>query len=597
MTGLSVYGDKTPGEPAAPSFARGADLWDDAVLAAQLLSIDPFGLRGACLRAFPGPPRDQWFALFRAGAKLAPVVKLPLGADDARIIGGLDLAATLRAGKPVMQRGLLAEANGGVLLVSMAERLRPSVSGLIASAVDLGAVVVERDGFSTRMPARFCTILYDEGADAGEAAPQALLDRVAFHLNLDGVSLADMAHGFNEPSVNAHWDWRDVVCSDEIAEAINAASLRLGVRSLSALHFAVRAAIAHAALYGRASVSDEDAAIACRLVIGPRMAPAIELTQETAPPERSQQSDADTDNDDAAQQKQDDISLEDVLVAAAQAGAIALMQRSGGMMRRRDRAAGGGGRSGAVVASRDKGRPVGSRKDAPRAGRIDIAATLRAAAPWQGVRRKGDQNRYVVLDTEDVQIKRYQARAESLVIFCVDASGSSAIRRMGEAKGAVERLLADCYSRRDYVALIAFGGERADLILPPTRSLVRARRALIALPGGGGTPLAAGVAASTALADLEARKGKTPIVVVLSDGRGNIAFDGGTDRDAAENDAQTAARKLRALGVQTLFFDTSTRPSPRARAIAESMGADYRPLPFAASETISKAVRSAVEQS
>ncbi len=91
--------------------------------------------------------------------------------------------------------------------------------------------------------------------------------------------------------------------------------------------------------------------------------------------------------------------------------------------------------------------------------------------------------------------------------------------RLGEAKGAVEMLLADCYVRRDEVALIAFRGAGADLLLPATRSLTRAKRSLAALPGGGGTPLASGLAAAESLAEEVRRKGRTPTLVVITDGR------------------------------------------------------------------------------
>jgi magnesium chelatase subunit D len=179
----------------------------------------------------------------------------------------------------------------------------------------------------------------------------------------------------------------------------------------------------------------------------------------------------------------------------------------------------------------------------------------------------------------------------SVAIFVVDASGSSALHRLAEAKGAVELLLADCYVRRDEVALIAFRGTSASLVLPPTRSLVRARRHLAELPGGGGTPLAAGLAAAADLAAHVGRKGHAPVVVVLTDGRANVTLAGEAGREQARDDALTVARRLAAAGHATLVIDTSSRPDPQAQRLAEALRARYLPLPYAGAEAVSAAVR------
>jgi magnesium chelatase subunit D len=175
-------------------------------------------------------------------------------------------------------------------------------------------------------------------------------------------------------------------------------------------------------------------------------------------------------------------------------------------------------------------------------------------------------------------------------VFVVDASGSTALHRLGEAKGAVELLLADCYVRRDRVALIAFRGRGAELLLPPTRSLVRAKRCLAGLPGGGGTPLAAGIEAATALADALRRRGETPFLVFLSDGAANVARDGSHGRPHALADAESAAARLRETGVAAVVVDTSPRPGPLAERLAEAMQARYLPLPRADAAAVSRAV-------
>ena len=146
---------------------------------------------------------------------------------------------------------------------------------------------------------------------------------------------------------------------------------------------------------------------------------------------------------------------------------------------------------------------------------------------------------------------------------------------------AVELLLADCYVRRDRVAVLAFRGKAAELLLPPTRSLVRAKRSLAGLPGGGGTPLAAGMDAARALALACGRLGETPIIVLLTDGRANIARDGSAGRERATLDALAAARTLRAASLTARLLDTSPQAQPGARRLAQEMGAAYLPLPHA----------------
>jgi magnesium chelatase subunit D len=250
-----------------------------------------------------------------------------------------------------------------------------------------------------------------------------------------------------------------------------------------------------------------------------------------------------------------------------------------------------------------RGRPSGVRAGDPRGdSRLNVVETLRAAAPWQKLRRDlaapidpGTATRRIAVQREDFRITRYEQRTETTIIFVVDASRSSAISRLAEAKGAVEMLLADCYARRDRVAVLAFRGRGAELLLPPTRSLVRAKRELAGLPGGGGTPLAAGLDAATLLADAARRRGETPTIVLLTDGRANVARDGTPGRERAEADARAAGRALRAAGLTALLVDTAPRPQILARQFAAEMGARYVPLPYANAATLSGAVRATTD--
>ncbi len=409
---------------------------------------------------------------------------------------------------------------------------------------------------------------------------------------------------------------------------------RWGSSSLRAPLFAVAAARAHAALEGRAHVEEEDAAAAARLVLGPRATRA-----PTAAPEEDEGDPDDEDDEDGGDdepgdpreeerdeydaatpprsaqsdpaesaRKPEDARLEEMRARGRQDAipkglldALVLGRESRAGPRR-------AGQSGALRASNLGGRPAGVLPRQPRQGdRLNLVETLRAAAPWQPLRlRERDASqraagtrpagaRRIEIRREDLRVTRFQQRTETSVIFAVDASGSAALQRLAEAKGAVEQVLADCYVRRDHVALLAFRGTSAALLLPPTRSLVSVRRSLARLAGGGTTPLAAGLDAALALA-LDARKrGQTPLLVLMTDGKANIARDGRGDRKAAGADALAGARLVRAAEVRALFLDTSPRPRAAAQLLAQAMGARYLPLPYFDAAAISRQVQSLAE--
>ncbi len=614
--------------PASRSVAR-----HDAVLAAALLAIDPIGLGGATIRARPGPARDRWLGLLKVIAPIdSPLRRIPTGIADDRLLGGLDLAATLARGAPVAERGILAETDGGTAVLSMAERLSPRTVAYLTAVLDTGEVRLARDGISKCSPARLCVIALDEGVGPDEGVSAALADRLAFRLELDGVAPdallvdPDIVQQADEARVRL----ARVAQSDELIGAMCAAATALGIASLRAPLFALHAARAIAALDGRTSVDEQDAACAARLVLAHRAtqiptssqpgeeeeetADEGEGNSEPAPQDRSQGSsdrqEGDEGSDTADETQQafvDATELTEIAVAAASAALpkelLANLQAKGkdGAVRRSASI----GRAGANRQSTLRGRAIGNRAGALRQGaRLDVIATLRAAAPWQNLRKAGRAIPEGLIEgaiapppvevrRSDFRIFRFKQRTETATIFLVDASGSAALNRMAEAKGAVELLLADCYVRRDQVALISFGGRGAELLLPPTRSLVRAKRSLTALPGGGGTPLATGLTAAADLALAQRGKGITPVVVILTDGRANIGRTGRTGRPAAEADAMAVAGLIRLEAINAIFIDTSAYPNPFAGDLAQRMAATYVALPNANSHSVSRAVKQA----
>ncbi len=529
-----------------------------------------------------------------------PLRRVPLGVADDRLLGGLDLAATLRGGSPVAQQGLLSEADGGVLELAMAERLQPGAAARVAAALDTGEALLERDGLAARLPARFGVVALDEGLEE-EAPPGVLTERLGFHLDLSGLSLRDLAQAPLDAAAvaEARRLLPQVAAADEVLSALCATAVALGIASLRAPLQAVAAARAAAALDGRTAVSQEDATLAAALALAPRatrlppVAPDDEHEEEAeapedppAPPDPPDEQSRDPESDEG----EPDLS-DKVLEAAAAAIPRGLLEKL--------RLAGGGprgaqtsGSAGAAKTAFRRGRPIGVRAGRPGGGqRLNLVETLRTAAPWQPIRRKEGAGPRVEVRAEDFRITRFKQKSETATLFAVDASGSAAFARLAEAKGAVELLLADCYVRRDQVALLAFRGVAAELMLPPTRSLVRAKRALAGLPGGGGTPLAAGIEAATALAVQLRQRGIAPTLVFLTDGQANIARDGQPGRPQARADAEAAAKRLAAAGLTALLVDTSVRPNEKARSLAGLMDALYLPLPQADAKKLNAAVR------
>lgn len=572
------------------------EIWHDALSALAMFAIDRVGLGGVSLRSPAGPVRDQWLTLTRMTVpEGTPVRRVPVNAGDDRLLGGLDLTATLRSGRPVRQSGLLAGSDGGVVVLAMAERIDGATAARLGAVVDRGVVAVPRDGVSTEEPARFGMIALDEGADPDEQPPASLLDRMAFHVDLTTISMRDIEAPVwtRDDLARARAMLGGVTEEAAALETLCSIAQVLGVGSIRALLFALRAARASAALAGRSVVSEADLILASRLVLAPRatrLPPSAEERDAPAEPPPP------ADGAEPEQEIQPDRPMEDVVLEAALAALppdllARLSLAASGPVRART-----AGRVGQIRISRRRGRPIGTRHGALQGeARLHLLDTLKAAAPWQKLRQRDSATPgRIAVRPDDFRIVRFKQRSETTTIFAVDASGSAALHRLGEAKGAVELLLADCYVRRDQVALVAFRGQDAAILLPPTGSLTRAKRCLAGLPGGGATPLAAGLDAATALADVERRRGRTPVIVMLTDGRANMTRDGKGGRPRAEEEALASARLARGAGVNALFVDTSPRPNPFARKVAGEMGARYLPLPQAEASAVSRAVREAV---
>ncbi|MEO1191880.1 MAG: magnesium chelatase subunit D [Pseudomonadota bacterium] len=593
-------------EAPLPQGVSSAERWQAACLAARLFALDPLALGGIALHARPGPLRDRWLGyLASLLPETLPQRRLPLGVTDDRLLGGLDLAATLKAQRRVLQPGILAEVNGGLLTLAMAERLSSGTVGRILAVLDSGRLRIERDGVSAERESRFALLALDESHEEEAGPPPALLDRFAFLLDLEGLSLRDAPLPEAERVVAR----APVEASPEATAALCEAAAGLGIASLRTPLLALRCASLHAALKGREQLQQEDLAVAGQLVLAPRarQVPGSEEAEaEPGDPNPGEPETADEQQQSAEPDPQTESGLEDLspeqLRDLVVESAAALLPPDLLASLQLQKASRGGpqssGQSGSLQRSKHRGRRIGATRGRPEGGaRLAVLDTLRAAAPLQRLRRDaraaGKADR-VLIEPEDFRIARFKQRSETVTLFLVDASGSSALARLAEAKGAIELLLADAYSRRDQVAVIAFRGLEAEVVLPPTRSLVRAKRCLAGLHGGGGTPLAAALESAQELLEGIRRKGQTPILVLLTDGAANVARDGTPGRAQARADALAAAQMLAASGVAALLVDTAPRPKPAGRDLAAALRARYLPLPYADPAKLSRAVREEV---
>jgi len=556
--------------------------WTRVSLAIACLALDPAALGGMWLRARVGPVRDRVMDGIETALLGHSLRRLHTNIADDALFGGIDLSATLATGQLTRTRGILRDP--AVLILPMAERASAALAARLAGALD--------------RPTGLALIALDEGAEADETLPTALAERLAIHIDLTDQPLSCAPElDMDRDALAAARDLLPrVTVSDNALCEMTKVAHRLGISSLRAPLQALAVARACAALAGETEVDEPDLVTAVELVLVPRatQVPESEAPEQTEPdlpdPDDTSAED-DTDPDEQPEFLPQEILLE---AAKAMIPPDLLARLEAGRATRNAPSATG---SGAAKKGNRRGRPMPSRPGKlDGQSRVDLVATLRAAAPWQPIRRAATgQHDRLHIRMSDIRVKQFQETSDRAIIFVVDASGSAALARLAEAKGAVELLLSQAYARRDHVALISFRGDQAEVLLPPTRSLVQTKRRLSGLPGGGGTPLAAGLKCALELAELTRGKGMTPSIALLTDGRANVDLSGAANRATAAADATLMARALRARGTPGLVIDMGNRPTRSLSDLAAQMGMPYLPLPRADSKALSAAVDTSLD--
>ncbi len=214
------------------------------------------------------------------------------------------------------------------------------------------------------------------------------------------------------------------------------------------------------------------------------------------------------------------------------------------------------GRRSRTHTDRKRGRYIQARPANGKHNDIAFDATLRAAAPYQRQRaaQKAETGMAYALQKRDLHRKIRVRRAANLILFVVDASWSMAVsERMQATKGAIMSLLTDAYQRRDRVGLVVFQKDRASLVLPPTNSVVLAKKALANIPVGGKTPLSAGLmlAYETIKREQALHPDIVPMMILLTDGAGNVSISNA----APQEEAHRIAERIKEDGIKTVTIN------------------------------------------
>ncbi|MDA0262792.1 MAG: putative cobaltochelatase [Chloroflexi bacterium] len=583
-----------------------------------------------------------------------PIVDLPVGATEDRLVGSLDIEEAIKTGNRVFEPGLIAATHRGILYIDEVNLLNDHLVDILLDAAAMGRNYVEREGISVTHRSEFI-LVGTMNPEEGDLRPQ-LLDRFGLAVEVDGrfspeerqeVVKRRIAYEADPQAFMARWQQPEqeerqrvlrsqqllpqVVVSDDILSLITSICAEYDIDGMRGDIVMYKTASTIAAYEQRTEVNAEDVREAANLALlhrqrrQPFQQPNLETSQldsmvddfQSQDRQRESQDQAGDNDQGEGDSEPSDLRPEDLESpdpespepqdpdAEPDNPGFGLPQneqfevgdpyavRSLDLKPPDQRSRRASGRRNVTISDSSAGRYVRSRQPEGKATGLALDATLRAAAPHQLGRRSSSQSANAVLvEPQDIRDKVRENKAGSLVLFVVDASGSmGAQRRMVAVKGAIMSLLLDAYQRRDRVGLISFRGTQSSLLLPPTNSVDLAQVHLKDMPTGGRTPLSAGLFKALEIVETERIKDRDvmPLLVLLSDGRGNVA----QGQDSPLDEASVAAGIIGEGKIPSVVVDTESGfiKLGMIQPIATAMGAQYLKLEDLRADNLAEAVR------
>ena len=585
---------------------------------------------------------------------LAPrkIIDLPLNVTEDMLFGSIDIEYAVSKGERRFLPGILGRANDNVLYIDEANLLRQELLTAVLDANSAGFNHVERDGISFTHEVNY-TVIGTMNPEEG-VLPGHVLDRFGMYVDVQGelettsrVEIIKRALAFGKNIAEFRKQYaqeteelrelikvsRETLAQVEISEAMMQLAAQMCAQAYCAGHraeiYLLEAARAIAALAKRTYILPQDMQEAAVYVLPHRMRTPPEpeeLEQEDQEQNDEQEENQDPQDDEQSEDNQsDELPPPPQLLDNEDDGSdensdeneeqdeekqeerdsnqlapeeqIADIDRSFKIpklvldMGKNNALRRGSGKRSATKTDLKQGRYV--RAELPKSKVEDLAfdATIRAAAPYQRMREANGCA--LNIQKEDLRQKVREKRIGNTFLFAVDASGSMGAReRMSSVKGAIFYMLQDAYQKRDRVGMIAFRRQKAEVLLPITRSVDLAQKRLAEMPTGGKTPLADGLAtALLTLAKLNKKDSELePILVLVTDGRANAVEENGGDPIEA---TIKMAEKIRKAKITSVVIDTENDfiKLGVAKKVAQAMGASYYNLRQLSKEQILRIVR------